>query len=228
MYGMLADARGVWMAVVQDLLSVTPNSAVKKHARDATGAQLRSLALRFNWVDKAWSSNDLSRVFTPNTIPISPPLLDAALIQGSTILVHVTTVASVHMTSSLNGESILAWYSPEQIVLADAYIMLYCSPTIGMILMIRIVTMTGGRRLWLFRVTTTNPSLVQTFDSGGTSSIIDASVYDDTVVAVRDDIPGASIALLNIPSLFLGQPKPPIWFCLPEEVPVSSRIAWPS
>jgi hypothetical protein len=218
MRDILSDARGIWARVIQDLLTVSPNSVLKTCALDATGAQLRSLALRYNWIDQALSLPDISQLFEKRTIALSPPLLDAALIQGSSVLVHITSVGSVHMTSSVTGEQVFSWYSPEHIVVQDAYIMLYYSPTVGMVLMIRIVLLGGGRRLWMFRVTTTRPSLAPVFDSGPATSIADVSVYDDTVIAVHAEGGGISVALISLPSTFSNAPEPLSWSLLPDEV----------
>lgn len=218
MRDILSQARGVWAGVIQDLLTVSPNSVMRTRALDATGDQLRSLALRYNWIDKALSSVDLSQLFEKRTVAISPPLLDAALIQGSSVLVHITSVGSVHLTSSVTEEQLLSWYSPQHVVLQDAYIMLYYSPTVGMVLMIRVVLVDGGRRLWMFSVTTTRPTLARIFDSGSASSIVDVSVYDDTVIAVHAAGGGVSVALIGLPSTFTNNPETLTWSLLPDEV----------
>jgi hypothetical protein len=135
----MQNSKSVWVAVVNAVLAVTPNGAVRRIlSRDNTSAQLRSLALRYSLVDKALSARDLSSVFTTSEISLSASFLDALLIQGSAILLQITFNGSIHMTSIITGKNILSWSPPESFVLEGAAFATHFSPSVGMVLMIKV------------------------------------------------------------------------------------------
>jgi hypothetical protein len=134
----IKNAKTVWVEVVKDLLTVSPNGMMQRWLPHANGAQLRSVALRYNTINRALSAKDLSHALEISSVALEPPMEDALMIPASSVLLHITAIGSLHMTSSDTGETILSWFPPEPLALDSAYLGIYCSPTLGIILMARI------------------------------------------------------------------------------------------
>jgi hypothetical protein len=136
---LLQDSKSVWSAVVKDLLEVSPYGVIRLSVPRATGAQLRSLAVRYNVVDKALSTENISHTTLETSfITLSPSVKQVRMIPASSVLIHIATTGSLHMTSTKTGESILTWLPPEPLALDHVTLRMESSPTIGTILTVKL------------------------------------------------------------------------------------------